>query len=98
MLRAGVYVRISMDREGRKAGVDRQSMDSVEKCERKGFTVADVYADNDTSAFDGAKRPHYDRLCSDIADGLIDVVVAYDQDRLWRDVVEQQLFLAEGRK
>src|SRR5205823_3264578 len=49
------------------------------------------------SAFDGGKRPAYDRLCADVSEGHLDVVVAYHQDRLWRSVIEQQLFLAEGR-
>jgi site-specific DNA recombinase len=99
-VRAGVYVRISLDREGRRAGVERQRADCLALCERKGWHVASehIYEDNDKSAFDGAVRPNYDRLCGDVTDGSLDVVVAYAQDRLWRDVVEQQLFLADGRK
>lgn len=98
MLRAGVYVRISQDRTGARGGVERQRQDCVELCERRGWEVAAVYEDNDTSAFGGRERPAYGRLMGDVADGVVEVVVAWHTDRLWRSVVDQQLALAEWSK
>src|SRR5438105_4241611 len=97
MLRVGIYLRISLDRQGHRAGVERQRQDCIALCTQRGWTIVGFYEDNDVSAFTGAPRPDYDRLVGDIADGHIDVVCAYNQDRLWRSVIEQQLFLAEGR-
>ncbi|MBA3489531.1 MAG: recombinase family protein, partial [Longispora sp.] len=61
MNRAGIYVRISQDREGAGLGVARQETDCRALCERLGWTVVDVYADNDTSAYSGAPRPQWSR-------------------------------------
>jgi len=97
-LRAAIYVRISLDREGRKAGVTRQRQDCEALCQRRGWLVLETFEDNDKSAFDGAHRPAYDRLCDALANGQVDVVVAYHHDRLWRDNIEQGIFLADGRK
>lgn len=93
-MKAAIYTRISLDRTGQGAGIARQEEDCRRLCEERGWTVTEVYSDNDTSAWSGADRPGYDQLIGDVADGLVDVVVAYHQDRLWRSVVEHQLFLA----
>ena len=57
----GIYVRISQDRQGAELGVVRQEADCRALCERKGWSVVEVYADNDTSAYSGAPRPAWDR-------------------------------------
>lgn len=93
-MRAGVYVRISQDRQGARGGVERQTQDCLELCERRDWEVAGVYEDNDVSAFSGKDRPAYSSLLADVADGLVDVVVAWHTDRLWRSVIEQQVALA----
>jgi site-specific DNA recombinase len=46
-MKAGIYTRISDDTEGEGLGVARQEQDCRALCERKGWTVADVYPDND---------------------------------------------------
>ena len=97
-LRAGIYVRISLDRQGKRAGVERQIADCRRLCESEGWSVVSTYEDNDRSAFSGRQRPEYERLLRDVASEELDVVVAWHSDRLWRDVMEQQAFLVLGRQ
>ena len=44
---AAIYVRISDDTEGDRAGVKRQESDCRAVCERRGWPVAGIYEDND---------------------------------------------------
>lgn len=50
MVRAAVYVRISLDRSGKRAGVERQRADCENLCIRRGWTVVEVFEDNSVSA------------------------------------------------
>lgn len=59
----------------------------------KGWPVADVYVDNDVSAYSGKKRPAYQAMCADIAAGKIDAVIVVDQDRLVRRTAELEGFI-----
>src|SRR5262245_16940119 len=97
MVRAAVYVRISLDRDGQRSGVERQRTDCEALCVRRGWELVEVFEDNSISAYGGARRPAYDRLGGAVACGEGDVVVAWHTDRLWRNVVEQQTFLSIGR-
>lgn len=56
-VRAVIYVRVSEDKSGEELGVDRQLGDCRALAERRGWQVIDVFADNDTSAAAGKKRP-----------------------------------------
>src|SRR5439155_15264480 len=56
---AAIYVRISRDREGVRAGVKRQREDCERLCRDRGWQVVDVYEDDDRSAFSGKPRPAY---------------------------------------
>lgn len=96
-MRAALYLRISLDKTGKRAGVERQRTDCEALCERRGWSVADVFEDNSISAYSGTTRPAYERLVAAVAAAEVDVVVAWHTDRLWRNVVEQQTFLAIGR-
>jgi len=55
--------------------VDRQIADCEALAARKGWPVAGVYEDNDTSAWSGRVRPEYRRLLEDIKDRLVDGVL-----------------------
>lgn len=52
-----------------------------------------VYADNDISAYSGKKRPGYQRLLADIAEGNVDVVLAWHNDRLHRNLIELEEYM-----
>jgi site-specific DNA recombinase len=97
-LRAFVYVRISDDKKGQGAGVARQTDDSNVLAARIGADVVEVFDDNDRSATKGAgTRPAYERMIGAVANGECDVVIAYSQERLWRDDIEHPLFMRLAR-
>ncbi len=88
-----VYVRISNDPTGYRAGVQRQEQDCRQLCERRGWTVFRVYSDNDTSAWQGKNRPAYREMLADITAGKVQAVVAWHLDRLTRHPRElEELF------
>ena len=88
MTQAAVYVRISQDRTGAGLGVQRQQEDCTVLCERLGWSVADVYTDNDISAFSGKARPEWDRLIADAKAGTVDAIAVWHVDRLTRTPIE----------
>jgi site-specific DNA recombinase len=89
---AAIYLRISKDPTGEKAGVDRQEKECRALAERKGWQVAGVFADNDVSAWSGTKRPEYERMLGDIREGKVKAVVAWHLDRLTRSPKELEHF------
>src|SRR5947209_3669246 len=91
-VRAAVYCRISDDRTEEALGVARQELDCRALAERRGWDVADLYIDNDLSAYRGAPRPAYSRLLDDISAKRVDAVVVYDLDRLHRHPRELEQF------
>jgi len=92
MIRAAVYVRISSD-DGTALGVTRQLEDCRRLAVDLGWEVAEEYVDNDVSAFSGKRRPAYERMLADIADGLRDGVIVYHADRLTRRPIELEQFV-----
>lgn len=82
--RAGIYLRISEDRTGREAGVQRQEKDCQALGTRLGWEIVETYVDNDVSAYNGKRRPGYERLKADLLAGRIDAIIAWHPDRLYR--------------
>jgi DNA invertase Pin-like site-specific DNA recombinase len=91
-VRAGIYARISSDREGDGLGVARQLEDCVRLAESRGWQIADRYVDDDVSAYSGKPRPEYGRMLDDLRTGTIDAVVVYHLDRLHRQPKELEEF------
>lgn len=89
---AAIYARISSDPGETRQGVERQLEDCRRVAADLGWPVAAEYVDNDVSAYSGKARPEYERLVSDIGDGLIDGLVVWHQDRLHRRPVELEHF------
>lgn len=82
--RAAIYARISRPRiEDDTAGVDRQVAACQAHADEHGFDIVGVYVDNTQSAMTG-KRPEYHRLLADVEAGLIDAVLVWSADRLYR--------------
>lgn len=90
---AAIYVRISQDRAGKSLGVQRQEKDCRALADRLGWAVADVYCDNDLSAFSGRRRPDYERMLSDIKAGKVNAVIAWHPDRLHRRASELERYI-----
>ena len=90
---AAIYVRISQDRGGAGLGVERQEQDCRALADRLGWSVVDVYCDNDLSAFSGRRRPAYERMLSDIEAGAATAVIAWHPDRLHRRAAELERYI-----
>ncbi|MFJ4844901.1 MULTISPECIES: carbamoyltransferase C-terminal domain-containing protein [unclassified Streptomyces] len=96
--RPAAYLRISSDRFGIEAGVDRQAEDAEDTRARLRWRpFAKIYKENDTSAFKKRKvmrangtidwvviRPKFRELLSDLAAGTIDGVIFCDLEHLVR--------------
>jgi site-specific DNA recombinase len=93
--RAGVYLRISEDRNGDEAGVSRQREDDMALVARRGWTLAGEFCDNDTSAAGKAERPGFRALLAAIERGTVTAVVAWTLDRLVR-TARDRLALVEA--
>lgn len=92
--RAAIYTRISRDWTGDAAGVARQEQDCRALVERHGWTVVDVFADNDTSAYSKKPRPGYRALLTAIEAGAVDAVVVWHTDRLYRRMPDLEEYIA----
>lgn len=80
---AAIYTRISED-DGTALGVARQEADCRREAERRGWTIAEVFQDNDVSATRSKVRPAYQRLLTAIRAGGVKGLVVWDVDRLTR--------------
>ncbi|GAA4726412.1 recombinase family protein [Nocardioides endophyticus] len=79
-LNVSLYVRLSEDERGTQLGVARQEQACRELAEAKGWTVRDVFVDNDLSATTGVRRPEFERLLSSKPDAIL----CWHTDRLVR--------------
>src|SRR3712207_638802 len=86
--RAAVHCRISSDPRGLGLGVERQRQDCTDLAQKRGWAVVGTFTDNDTSAYSGKARPQYAALMAAVEAGEIDVILAWDPDRLHRSPAE----------
>jgi len=93
-IRCIIYVRISDDRAGAGLGVKRQETDCRELAARLSWDVADVYIDNDLSAYSGKPRPAYKRMLADLQAGKAAAVLAWHTDRLHRSPTELEEYIS----
>jgi DNA invertase Pin-like site-specific DNA recombinase len=91
-VRAAVYLRQSLDRDGTGLAIARQREDRLKLCADRGWNPVE-YVDNDTSASSGKVRPAYARMLCDVEAGRVGAVVAWDLDRLHRRPVELEQFI-----
>jgi len=91
--RAALYTRISSDPSGQRAGVERQRRDCETHCAARGWTVVEVFEDNDTSASSGKPRRGYERMLAAVEGGGIDAIVTWHNDRLHRSPKELEAFI-----
>lgn len=92
-MQAAIYARISSDQDGEALGVNRQLADCRAEADRRGWTVAEEYVDNDISAYSGKRRPAYEQLLEDIRAGRCDGLIVYRLDRLHRRPIELEEFV-----
>lgn len=92
-MRAGIYTRVSRDKTGAGLAVDRQERLCRDLCETNGWTVVEVFSDNDVSAYSGKERPGYKALLEAMTSGALDVVVCWHTDRLHRSPMELEGYI-----
>lgn len=93
MRQAAVYLRISQDRTGLQAGIQRQQEDCLAHAATLGFDDPQVFIDNDVSAFDGGRRNGYDALVAQVRTGVTHIIV-WHVDRLYRQPRELEDLIA----
>jgi site-specific DNA recombinase len=82
--RAVVYCRISLDATGQGLGIARQEEACRKRCDERGWEVVEVIADNSISASSGKRRPGWSKVLDLIESRAVDVVVAWQVDRMYR--------------
>lgn len=97
MRKAAIYTRISKDKTGEEAGVERQLDDCRALVGKLGWDLVRVYSDNDISAFSGKTRPGFEDLLSAIGQGQIDALVCWHPDRLYRTLKDLVRLLDVGK-
>ena len=93
-MRCAIYCRISLDATGEELGVTRQLEDCKALVATLGWTIVDIYIDNDISATSGKPRPQYRRMLAAIEQGEIDVIVAWAPDRIYRRLADLEELIA----
>lgn len=84
MSAAVIYARISRDGGGERLGVERQERLCRDLAERSGLKVVEVLVDNDLSAYNGKRRPAFERLVEMASAGEVSAIITYHADRLYR--------------
>ncbi|GAI90011.1 unnamed protein product [marine sediment metagenome] len=101
-MRAAPYARVSTDKQAEKYGIPSQIEELGKRCLERGWTIV---LDGDKEAFidDGYSgveldRPALNRLRQAAREGRVDVVLAYDPDRLSRKLYHQMILAEEFEK
>jgi site-specific DNA recombinase len=86
------YVRISDDREGRQAGIERQLLDLMRLARGRRGRIIAVYADHDIGASDHTRkvRPEYQAMMREAPTSIARTVAAYTSNRLTRRPTEHE--------
>jgi site-specific DNA recombinase len=94
IINAGIYIRVSTEDQAREGhSLEQQKKICLEFCRKQGFDVYKVYEDAGISAKD-TNRPQYNEMMSDVENKTIDMVVAIKLDRISRNLMDSQEFIA----
>ncbi|MFQ6026960.1 MAG: recombinase family protein [Dehalococcoidia bacterium] len=93
--RAGVYIRVSDESQVDTHSLVAQREEIARWCERHGYLIVEVYADEGVSARSDRveRRPQLTRLLQDAKLGKFDIVVVHTLDRWARNLGAQRLAL-----
>ena len=92
---AGIYARVSTEdqaREGFSMGEQEERL--IEYCKFKRYQIYKVYKDPGISAKND-KRPSYQEMMKDMKEGKINVIVAFNLDRLTRSVYDVEKLMKQ---
>jgi site-specific DNA recombinase len=95
---AAIYLRQSLDKSGEGAAVEQQREDAVKLAQFRGWDVARVEVDNDTSAAGKRHRPGFEAVLTAIEQGEVSIVVAWDMTRLTRNARDMLRIIDTGQK
>ena len=86
--RAGLYLRLSKDDDqaGESFSIGTQRSILMDYCQSNQYEVSNIYIDDGYSGMN-FDRPGFQRLLSDIEQGLINMVITKDLSRLGRDYI-----------
>jgi DNA invertase Pin-like site-specific DNA recombinase len=91
-MRVGIYLRVSTAGQT----VENQRIDLTRVAEQRGWSIVDEYVDHGVSGAKGRdKRPGFDRMCKDAAQGKLDVIAAWAIDRVGRSLSDVATFMSE---
>nr|WP_294163736.1 recombinase family protein [uncultured Corynebacterium sp.] len=92
--KVAIYLRMSLDMDGKGAGIERQREDCRTLAANRGWEVVDEYVDNSISASkSNVRRPAYDRMEADYEAGRFDTIVCWHFDRLTRQPMQMEQWL-----
>ena len=84
-LRAAIYVRISLDPEQTRLGVERHREDAQRLADFRRYQVVNVYEDNDVTGSGRRRRPEFERLLADIEADLAEM----DDDEMAHEMLAE---------
>ena len=91
-MRAALYARVSTDRQAEKYGIPSQIEALRRRCLERGWNIVpDMYTEafiDDGFSGSDLNRPALNRLREVVEHGQVDVVMAYDPDRLSRNLAD----------
>src|SRR5690606_9959422 len=94
MRRAVIYARVSLDKTGEGASVERQ----LEACRAlavaRGWDVVDEKVDNSISAWSNKRRPAWEAVLEMVDRREVEVIVAWHLDRVTRSMKELERLIA----
>jgi site-specific DNA recombinase len=95
--RAAAYIRVSDESQVQGYSLDAQRVEIARWCERNGYELVLVYADEGVSAHTDKieKRPQLVRLLEDARQGKFDIVVVHTLDLWARNIGVQRLALSK---
>ena len=97
-IRAAIYIRISRARR-ELLDVQRQEPPCRAFCAAQGWTVVEVYIDDNRSAYrEDVKRDDFERMLADVRAGRLDAIVTWQADRLLRTVVDASAIVAIAKQ
>lgn len=95
---AAIYTRMSLASMDDQTKVADQERRCREMCERLGWDVAEVYTDNNKSAWrHDRKRPGWDEMLNEVEAGRVNAIAVYHGDRLVRQPMDLEVLLQLAR-
>lgn len=94
MKNAGIYVRVSTERQAQEGySVAAQKNNLTKFAKDNSFNVYSIYSDEGISGKNVKDRPEVKRLINDIELGLVNAVLIYKFDRLTRNISDTEDFI-----